>query len=83
MKVIVNISLKEGVLDPEGQAIQDSLINLDFKNLKNVRTGKQIVLDFTENFSKSEAIQETEKMCKKLLVNTVIEKYKIEVLEDN
>ena len=83
MKVIVNISLKEGVLDPEGQAIQDSLINLDFKNLKNVRTGKQIVLDFTENFSKSEAIQETEKMCKKLLVNTVIEKYKIEVHEDN
>tara|TARA_B100001559_G_scaffold81580_1_gene67850 strand:+ start:389 stop:640 length:252 start_codon:yes stop_codon:yes gene_type:complete len=83
MKVVVNISLKEGVLDPEGQAIQDSLINLDFKNLKNVRTGKQIVLDFTENFSKSEAIQETEKMCKKLLVNTVIEKYKIEVLEDN
>ena len=83
MKVIVNISLKEGVLDPEGQAIQDSLLNLDFKNLKNVRTGKQIVLDFTENFSKSEAIQEVEKMCKKLLVNTVIEKYKIEVLEDN
>ncbi len=83
MKVVVNISLKEGVLDPEGQAIQDSLLNLDFKNLKNVRTGKQIVLGFTENFSKSEAIQETEKMCKKLLVNTVIEKYKIEVLEDN
>ena len=83
MKVVVNISLKEGVLDPEGQAIQDSLLNLDFKNLKNVRTGKQIVLDFTENFNKSEAIQEVEKMCKKLLVNTVIEKYKIEVLEDN
>ena len=83
MKVVVNISLKEGVLDPEGQAIQDSLLNLDFKNLKNVRTGKQIILDFTENFSKSEAIQETEKMCKKLLVNTVIEKYKIEVLEGN
>ena len=83
MKIVVNVSLKEGVLDPEGQAIHDSLINLDFKNLKNVRTGKQIILDFTENFSKSEAIQETEKMCKKLLVNTVIEKYKIEVLEGN
>ena len=83
MKVVVNISLKEGVLDPEGQAIQDSLINLDFKNLKNVRTGKQIVLDFTESFNKFEAVQEAEKMCKKLLVNTVIEKYKVEVLEDN
>ena len=83
MKVVVNISLKEGVLDPEGQAIQDSLLNLDFKNLKNVRTGKQIILDFTGNISKSEIIEEAEKMCKKLLVNTVIEKYKIEVLEDN
>ena len=83
MKVVVNISLKEGVLDPEGQAIQGSLLNLDFKNLKNVRTGKQIILDFTKNVSKSEIIEEAEKMCKKLLVNTVIEKYKIEVLEDN
>ena len=83
MKVVVNISLKEGVLDPEGQAIQDSLLNLDFKNLKNVRTGKQIILDFTENVNKSEIIEEAEKMCMKLLVNTVIEKYKIEILEDN
>ena len=83
MKVVVNISLKEGVLDPEGQAIQDSLLNLDFKNLKNVRTGKQIILDFTENVSKSEIIEEADKMCKELLVNTVIEKHEIEVLEDN
>ena len=44
---------------------------------------KQIILDFTENVSKSEIIEEAEKMCEKLLVNTVIEKYKIEVLEDN
>ena len=83
MKIVVNISLKEGVLDPEGQAIQDSLLNLDFKNLKNVRTGKQIILDFTENVSKSEIIEEADKMCKELLVNTVIEKYEIKVLEDN
>ena len=83
MKIVVNISLKEGVLDPEGQAIQDSLLNLDFKKLKNVRTGKQIILDFTENVSKSEIIEEADKMCKELLVNTVIEKYEIKVLEDN
>ena len=83
MKIVVNVSLKEGVLDPEGQAIQDSLLNLDFKNLKNVRTGKQIILDFTENVSKSEIIEEADKMCKELLVNTVIEKYEIKVLEDN
>ena len=46
MKVVVNISLKEGVLDPEGQAIKTSLSNLGFENLNDVRTGKQIILDF-------------------------------------
>ena len=46
MKVVVNISLKEGVLDPEGQAIKTSLSNLGFKNFSDVRTGKQIILNF-------------------------------------
>ena len=46
MKVIVNISLKEGVLDPEGQAIKTALSNLGFENLNDVRTGKQIILNF-------------------------------------
>ena len=46
MKVIVNISLKEGVLDPEGQAIKTSLANIGFENLNDVRTGKQIILNF-------------------------------------
>ena len=55
MKVIVNISLKEGVLDPEGQAIKTSLSNLGFENLNDVRTGKQIILDF----EKLEAISYT------------------------
>jgi len=81
MKLIVNISLKEGVLDPEGQAIETSLLNLGFKNLNDVRTGKQIVLNF-EKMEENEAILEAEKMCEHLLVNTVIEKYKINVLKD-
>ena len=46
MKLIVNISLKEGVLDPEGQAIKTSLLNLGFKNFNDVRTGKQILAHF-------------------------------------
>ena len=46
MKAIINISLKQGVLDPQGLAIQNSLSNLGFNNCKNVRTGKQIILDF-------------------------------------
>ena len=81
MKVIVNISLKVGVLDPEGQAIKTSLSNLGFENLNDVRTGKQIILNF-ENLKENEALLEAEKMCKDLLVNTVIEKYKINILRN-
>ena len=81
MKVIVNISLKEGVLDPEGQAIKTSLSNLGFENLNDVRTGKQIILDFV-NLEENEAVLEAKKMCEDLLVNTVIEKYKINILRN-
>ena len=79
MKVIVNISLKEGVLDPEGQAIKTSLSNLGFENLNDVRTGKQIILKFV-NLEENEAVLEAKKMCEDLLVNTVIENYKINIL---
>ena len=81
MKVMVNISLKEGVLDPEGQAIKTSLSNLGFENLNDVRTGKQIILNF-ENLEENEAVLEAKKMCEDLLVNTVIEKYKINILRN-
>ena len=81
MKVIVNISLKEGVLDPEGQAIKTSLSNLGFENLNDVRTGKQIILDF-EKLQENEAVLKAKKMCEDLLVNTVIEKYKINILRN-
>ena len=81
MKVIVNISLKEGVLDPEGQAIKTSLLNLGFENLNDVRTGKQIILNFV-NLEENEAVLEAKKMCEDLLVNSVIEKYKINILRN-
>ena len=81
MKLIVNISLKEGVLDPEGQAIKSSLSNLSFKNFNDVRTGKQIVKR-KKKMEENEAILEAEKMCEHLLVNTVIEKYKINILRN-
>ncbi|MDC3088945.1 phosphoribosylformylglycinamidine synthase subunit PurS [Alphaproteobacteria bacterium] len=81
MKVIVNISLKEGVLDPEGQAINTSLSNLGFENLNDVRTGKQIILNFV-NLEENEAVLEAKKMCEDLLVNSVIEKYKISILRN-
>ena len=81
MKVVVNISLKEGVLDPEGQAIKTSLSNLGFENLNDVQTGKQIILDF-EKLEENEAVLKAKKMCEDLLVNTVIEKYNINILRN-
>ena len=81
MKVIVNISLKEGVLDPEGHAIRSSLNNLGFKNCRDVRTGKQIVLSLDQN-NEAEVLTQAKKMCEELLVNTVIENYEIDILKD-
>ena len=81
MKVIVNISLKEGVLDPQGQAIRSSLSNLGFDNCSDVRTGKQIILSLDQN-NETEALTQAKKMCEELLVNTVIEYYEINILKD-
>ena len=82
MKVVINISLKDGVLDPEGQAIQTSLSNLGFNDFENIRIGKQIILNINK-IDKSEVIKAAEQMCQKILANTVIENYKIEILKDN
>ena len=81
MRAIVNISLKQGVLDPQGQAIQNSLSNLGFNNCNNVRTGKQIILDFQVD-DEEQILKETEKMCETLLVKTVIENYDIEIIKE-
>ena len=81
MKVIVNVSLKEGVLDPEGQAIRSSLNNLGFENCSDVKTGKQIILNFNQN-SEAEVLIQAKRMCEELLVNTVIENYEISILKD-
>ena len=81
MKVIVNVSLKEGVLDPEGHAIKSSLNNLGFENCSDVRTGKQIILNLDQN-SEAEVLTQAKKMCEELLVNTVIENYEISILKD-
>jgi len=80
MKAIVNVYLKEGVLDPQGKAVHHALDALGFENVSNVRVGKQIVLDL-ESSSKEDAKQEVEKMCETLLANTVIEDYNIEIVQ--
>lgn len=81
MKVIVSISLKKGVLDPEGQAIDNTLRNLGFNNFNNIRTGKQIILNI-DKVNDNEVLKEADKMCQELLVNTVIENYHINIIKD-
>ena len=76
MKVKIIVTLKSGVLDPQGKAIQQTLNGMGFSNLKDVRQGKYFDIEIDEkNESKAKLIAED--MCKKLLANLVIEDYKI------
>lgn len=78
MEVIVTIGLKEGVLDPEGQAISGSLLNLGYQEVSSVTTGRQIRLNLDET-DPERANQRVARMCETLLVNTVIETYDITI----
>ena len=80
MQIVINISLKEGVLDPEGRAVQHALAALGFDEVSGVRTGKRITLDI-EAEDPERARQRAAKMCESLPANTVIEDYEIEVAE--
>ncbi len=77
MKAKVHITLKEGVLDPQGKAIQHALGNLGFTGIEEVRQGKYFELDLAESDADA-ARAAVEAMCAKLLANTVIEDYSIE-----
>ncbi len=78
MKVRIHIFLKNGVLDPQGKAIENSLTNLGFDKVKNVRQGKFIELDINEDDPLQAQKQATD-MCEKLLANTVIENYQVDL----
>lgn len=78
MKVIVNVYLKEGILDPQGKATEHALGVMGFEEVKEVRIGKQIILDLEES-DEAKALEEADAMAKKLLVNQVVEDYKIEL----
>jgi phosphoribosylformylglycinamidine synthase len=75
----VTVMLKEGVLDPQGEAVKHALNSLDYDKVKSVRQGKvmEIGLDETSEIKANKSIQE---MCEKLLANTVIESYEIEII---
>jgi len=80
MKARVTISLKNGVLDPQGKAIEHALHGLGFEGVNDVRQGKVIELDLGD-ISKEDAPAKVDKMCTQLLANTVIENYAIELLD--
>jgi len=74
MKIRVHVSLKPGVLDPQGRAVHHALEGLGFTGVEEVRVGRLIELDVADATS-DEALED---MCRKLLANTVIENYRIE-----
>ena len=76
MKFSVTVTLKKDVLDPQGKVVQNTLVNMGMKNLKNIRQGKHFEIEVDEN-ELSSAERKVDEMCKKLLVNLIIEDYKI------
>ena len=80
MKAIVNIALKNGVLDPQGKAVHHALTALKFDQVSDVRIGKQIVLKLNGD-DVEKAKKEVETMCEELLANTVIEDYSVEIVK--
>ncbi|MGB3313267.1 MAG: phosphoribosylformylglycinamidine synthase subunit PurS [Albidovulum sp.] len=78
MKARVHVMLKDGVLDPQGDAVKHALGTLGFSGVTGVRQGKVIELDLAAT-DKTAAEAEVKAMCEKLLANTVIEKYTVEI----
>jgi len=80
MKAMIKVTLKNGVLDPQGKAIMGSLNSLGFDGYDNVRQGKYFELDITAD-NKAAAQSKVKEMCEQLLANMVIENYEIEIVD--
>ena len=81
MKAIVYVDLKTGVLDPQGKAISETLGRLGFDEVQDARIGKRIELELGDGLDEATAEARVKDMCEKLLANTVIEKYRIELVK--
>ena len=79
MRAKVHVTLKSGVLDPQGEAVRHALGSMGFDSVEAVRQGKVIELDLSET-DPAKAEASVAEMCEKLLANTVIENYQIEIL---
>jgi len=75
----IYVTLKNGVLDPQGKAVQHSLESIGYKEAQDVRIGKFIEIKLTD-MPKSEAEKKVKEMCEKMLANTVIENYRFEIV---
>jgi phosphoribosylformylglycinamidine synthase len=78
MRARVEVMLKDGVLDPQGEAVRAALATLGFVGVQGVRQGKLIELDLAAT-DRAAAEAEVRAMCEKLLANTVIERYRVEI----
>ncbi|HSE57201.1 MAG TPA: phosphoribosylformylglycinamidine synthase subunit PurS [Nitrospiraceae bacterium] len=78
MKAKIHVTLKQGILDPQGKAIEHALESLGFKNAGNVRVGKYMEVEVQEP-DRAKAEAQVRQMCETLLANTVIEEYRYEL----
>ncbi|MDA0738996.1 MAG: phosphoribosylformylglycinamidine synthase subunit PurS [Nitrospirae bacterium] len=78
MKAKIHVTLKSGILDPQGRAIQQSLATLGFSSVHDVRVGKFLEVELGDS-DQSQAESQLKAMCEKLLANTVIEDYRYEL----
>ena len=78
VKAKIHVTLKQGILDPQGKAIEQALATLGYTSASNVRTGKYLELDLNES-EKTKAEAQVKAMCEKLLANTIIEEYRYEL----
>jgi phosphoribosylformylglycinamidine synthase subunit PurS len=80
MKAKIHVTLKNGVLDVQGKAVQAGLAGLGFQGVGEVRVGRYVEIELAAK-NKAAAEAEAKKMCDKLLANTVIENYRVEIAE--
>ena len=80
MKAKIHVTLKSGILDPQGRAIQQSLTTLGFSSVNDVRVGKVLEVEL-EEIDQNQAELQLKAMCEKLLANTVIEDYRFELVK--
>jgi len=77
----VYVTLKKGILDPQGQAVKNALHTLGYENVSDVRVGKYIVLTLKDGIHSEELKNSVEEICKKVLANPVIEDFSFEIVE--